>query len=71
MSEDSMTLELVGLVHRSVRAASSFEEFASFLAPDAVLDISPYGMGTYEGTAAAPVAAAPKSGSRTQSWAYG
>jgi len=50
MSEESTTLDLAELARRSVQAASSFEAFVSFLAPDAVFDISPYGMGTYEGT---------------------
>jgi ketosteroid isomerase-like protein len=52
MAEESMTPELVELVRRSAHAASNVEEFVSFLAPDAIFDISPYGLGTYEGLAA-------------------
>jgi ketosteroid isomerase-like protein len=52
MVQEPAAPDLVELVRRSSQAASSVEDFVSFLAPDAVFDISPYGMGTYEGLAA-------------------
>jgi ketosteroid isomerase-like protein len=52
MSDES-TPDLVELVRRFTEAANSgLEEFVSFHAPDAVWDMAPYGMGTYEGLAA-------------------
>jgi len=48
-----MTPDLVELMRRFLGAANSgLEGFVSFHAPDAVWDMSHYGMGTYEGLAA-------------------
>ncbi len=52
MAEESATPDLVALVRSSCQAASCTEEFVGFMAQDAVFDIAPYGLGTYEGRAA-------------------
>ena len=54
MSEESTTPDLVELVRGSFEAADrrDFDALMSFYAPDAVWDMSPFGMGTFEGLAA-------------------
>ena len=54
MSEESTTPDLVELVRGAVAAANrrDFDAVLSFYAPDAVWDMSPMGMGTFEGLAA-------------------
>ena len=54
MSEESTTPDLVELVRGAVAAANrrDFDAVVSFYAPDAVWDMSPMGMGTFEGLAA-------------------
>jgi ketosteroid isomerase-like protein len=52
MSEEESTApDLVELTRRFVEAAGNTVSL-SFLAPDAVWDMAPYGMGTYEGLGA-------------------
>jgi hypothetical protein len=54
MSEESTTLGLVELMRRSLEPVNSrdFDAMMSLFAPDAVWDMSPMGMGTFEGLAA-------------------
>jgi ketosteroid isomerase-like protein len=54
MSEESSTPDLVELTRRALEPANrrDLEATASFYAPDAVWDMSPMGLGTYEGLAA-------------------
>ena len=55
MSEESTTPDLVELVRGAVATANrrrDFDAMMSFYAPDAVWDMSPMGMGTFEGLAA-------------------
>jgi ketosteroid isomerase-like protein len=54
MSEESMTPDLVELVRRSVEAANvgEMDGIMAFYATDAVWDMSPIRMGTFEGQAA-------------------
>jgi ketosteroid isomerase-like protein len=54
MSEESTTPDLVELARRSVEAGNSgdFDAMLSFFAPDGVWDMSPLGMGVFEGRAA-------------------
>ena len=51
MAEESTTPDLVELVRRSVQAASDrdLDWVLTLYAPDAVWDMSPLGMGTFEG----------------------
>jgi ketosteroid isomerase-like protein len=51
MSEESMAPTLVELVRMSIEA-ENVEAAVSFYAADGVWDASPWGMGTFEGTAA-------------------
>ena len=55
MSEESTTPDLPELVRRSVEVASErdLDAIMAFYTPDAVWDMSPMGMGTFEGQAAA------------------
>jgi ketosteroid isomerase-like protein len=55
MSEESTTPDLVELQNRLTDAARSrdLDAIAAFYAPDGVWDMSPMGMGTFEGQAAA------------------
>src|SRR4051794_9446806 len=54
MFEESSTPDLVELVRGSFEAADrrDFDALMSFYAPDAVWDMSPFGMGTFDGLAA-------------------
>jgi ketosteroid isomerase-like protein len=54
MSEEATTPDLMELVRRSVETASKrdVDAIMAFYAPDAVWDMSPLGMGTFEGQAA-------------------
>ena len=54
MSQESTTSDSVELVRGAVAAANrrDFDAVLSFYAPDAVWDMSPMGMGTFEGRAA-------------------
>ena len=54
MPEESATTDLVELVRRSVQAANErdLDRVLTLYAPDAVWDMSPLGMGTFEGTEA-------------------
>jgi ketosteroid isomerase-like protein len=54
MSEESTTPDLVELVRQSTEAANTrdFELMVPFFAPDAAWDMSPTGLGTYNGRAA-------------------
>jgi|SRR3981081_853387 ketosteroid isomerase-like protein len=54
MSAESTAPDLVELMRRSVEAANrrDFDAMASFYALDAVWDMSPLGLGVYEGRAA-------------------
>jgi len=54
MSEKSTTPDLVELVQRSVEAVNrrDVEEFVRFFGGDSVWDLSPMGLGTYEGSSA-------------------
>jgi len=54
MVEESTTPDLVELVRRITKAASArdLDTVLSFYAPDAVWDMRPTGLGTYEGAAA-------------------
>ena len=54
LSEESTTPDLAELARRSVEAGSSgdFDAMVSFFAPDGVWDMSPLGMGVFEGRAA-------------------
>jgi ketosteroid isomerase-like protein len=54
MTEESTTPDLVELVRQAVEAAThrDFDALMSFYAPDAVWDLSPMGVGTFEGRAA-------------------
>jgi ketosteroid isomerase-like protein len=54
MSEESTTPDLVELVRRSVEVASmrDMDAIMAFYAPDAVWNMAPMGMGTFEGQAA-------------------
>ena len=54
MAEESTTPDLVELVRRSVQAASDrdLDWVLTHYAPDAVWDMSPLGMGTFEGVEA-------------------
>ena len=54
MSEESTTPDLVELVRRTVETANSrdLDAIMAFYTPDAVWDMSPLGMGTFEGQAA-------------------
>ena len=54
MSGESPTSDLVELVQRSVDAVNrrDFDQFASFFASDSVWDLSPMGLGIYEGSSA-------------------
>jgi len=54
MSEESTTRDLVELVHRSVDAVNrrDFAQFAGFFGSDSVWDLSPMGLGVYEGSSA-------------------
>src|SRR5450759_4382210 len=51
MAEESTTPDLVELARRSIEAGSSgdFDAMLSFFAPDGVWDMSPLGMGRFEG----------------------
>jgi ketosteroid isomerase-like protein len=51
MAEESTTSDLAELTRRSVEAGNSgnFDAMLSFFAPDAIWDMSPLGMGTFEG----------------------
>ncbi len=52
--EESTTLDLVELVRRSVDAVNrpDFDQFAGFFGSDSVWDLSPMGLGIYEGSPA-------------------
>ncbi len=54
MSEESTTPDLVELVREAVGAGSSrdLDTLMSFFAPNAVWDLSPMGIGTFEGPTA-------------------
>jgi ketosteroid isomerase-like protein len=54
MSEESTTPDLVELVRGSFEAGDrrDFDALMSFYAPDAVWDMSPFGVGIFEGLAA-------------------
>jgi ketosteroid isomerase-like protein len=54
VSEDSTTADLVELVRRSVDAVNrrDFDQFAGLLGSDSVWDLSPMGLGIYEGSSA-------------------
>ncbi len=54
MAEESTTPDLVEILRRSVEVASTrdLDEVMAFYAPNAVWDMSPMGMGTFEGQAA-------------------
>jgi ketosteroid isomerase-like protein len=54
MSEESTTPDLVELVRRAYEASSrrEFDAMMSFYGPDSVWDVSPLGLGVYEGSAA-------------------
>jgi ketosteroid isomerase-like protein len=54
MLEESTTPDLVKLVRQAVEGATrhDFDALMSFYAPDAVWDLSPMGVGTFEGRAA-------------------
>jgi ketosteroid isomerase-like protein len=54
MPEESTTPDLVELVHRSVEAVNrrDLDTFAAPFGSDSVWDLSPIGLGTYEGTSA-------------------
>jgi ketosteroid isomerase-like protein len=54
MAEESTTPDLVARVRQSVRAGSErdIERTLTFYTPDAVWDMSPWGMGIFEGTEA-------------------
>ncbi|HEX4187063.1 MAG TPA: nuclear transport factor 2 family protein [Solirubrobacteraceae bacterium] len=54
MPEEAMTPDLVERVRRGYAAssASDFDAMMSLYAPDAVWDVSPLGLGVYEGSAA-------------------
>ena len=54
MSEESTTPDLVQLARRTVETANSrdLDTIMAFYTPDAVWDMSPLGMGTFEGQAA-------------------
>ena len=54
MAEESTTPDLVELARRSIEAGSSgdFDAMLSFFAPDGLWDMSPLGMGVFEGRAA-------------------
>jgi ketosteroid isomerase-like protein len=54
MIDESTTPDLVELVERSVAAINrpDFDQFASFFGSDSVWDLSPMGLGIYEGSAA-------------------
>ena len=54
MSEESTTPDLVELVRRTVETASKgdLDAIMAFYTPDAVWDMSPLGMGVFEGQAA-------------------
>jgi ketosteroid isomerase-like protein len=54
MSEESTTPDLVELVERSVDAVNrrDFDQFAGFFDSDSVWDLSPMGLGIYEGSSA-------------------
>ena len=54
MPEEPTTSDLVELVRRSVDAVNGrdFDQFASFFGSDCVWDLSPMGLGIYEGSSA-------------------
>ncbi len=54
MARESTPPNLVELVHRSVDAVNcrDFEEFAGFFDSDSLWDLSPMGLGIYEGSSA-------------------
>ena len=54
MSQESTTPDLVELTRRACESFSrrDLDAILSFVAPDAVLDVSPAGLGSYEGQAA-------------------
>jgi ketosteroid isomerase-like protein len=54
MSEESTTPDLLELVQRSVDAVNrrDFDQFAGFFGSDSVWDLSPMGLGIYEGSSA-------------------
>src|ERR1700680_159638 len=54
MPEESTTPDLVELVQRSVDAVNrrDFDQFARFFGSDSVWDLSPMGLGIYEGSSA-------------------
>ncbi len=54
MPEESTTPDLVQLVQRSVDAVNrrDFDQFADFFGSDSVWDLSPMGLGIYEGSSA-------------------
>jgi ketosteroid isomerase-like protein len=54
MSEEPTTPDLVELTHKSVESGSTgdFDAMLSSFAPDGVWDMSPLGMGVFEGRAA-------------------
>jgi len=54
MSEESRTPHLVELTRQAVEAGTrrDFDALMSFYSPDAVWDLSPLGVGTFEGRAA-------------------
>jgi ketosteroid isomerase-like protein len=54
MAEESTTPDLVALTHRSYEASSEgdLDAILALLGPDAVWDMSPTGLGVYEGVAA-------------------
>ena len=54
MPEESTTPDLVELVQRSVDAVNrrDFDQFAGFFGSDSIWDLSPMGLGIYEGSSA-------------------
>jgi ketosteroid isomerase-like protein len=54
MPHESTTPDLVELVYRSVDAVNrrDFDQFAGFFGSDSVWDLSPMGLGVYEGSSA-------------------
>ena len=51
MSDESTTADLIELVQRSVAAVNrrDFDQFAGFFGSDSIWDLSPMGLGVYEG----------------------
>ena len=52
MSDESTTADLIELVQRSVAAVNrrDFDQFAGFFSSDSIWDLSPMGLGIYEGS---------------------